>query len=280
MRYLMRTEAPFSLPLWEKIDRTVIGAARAQLTGRKLLEVVGPVGFGTRAVGRLEAEIANTVEFHGATATATSAPVLPIPLVRAEFSLPVRDVAAAEETGNLISLARVALAAIAAARLEDQLVFLGNQEIGIDGLMNVPGATTVNLGDWAQLGQPIEDIIAATTALDTIGFPGPYAAALSPGLYNNLFRIYEQSGLTQLEHARQILTAGIYKAPALDRGGVILASGSQFAHLIVAQDMTTGFVGPRDAEYDFIILESVVPRIQVPEAICVLGTEEPRRRRG
>ncbi len=72
----------------------------------------------------------NRATFHDITATATSAPVLPIPLLRAEFSLPVRDIAAAEETGNLISLAQVAIAAIAAARLEDQLIFHGNREVG------------------------------------------------------------------------------------------------------------------------------------------------------
>ncbi len=278
MRYLARTEAPFGDALWETIDRTVVGAAGAQLAGRRLLEVVGPVGFGVRAVGLLEQEIANAITFHGATARASSAPVLPIPLLQAPFSLPVRDVAAAEESGNLISMARVALAAIAAARLEDQLVFFGNPDIGVAGLMNVPGATSTTLGDWTQLGRSVEDLIAATTTLDTIGFPGPYAAALAPALYNNLFRIYEQSGLTQLEHARQVISAGIFKAPALETGGVVVAAGQAFAHLVVAQDMLANFVGPRDADYDFVILESVVPRITVPEAICTLGAAERRRR--
>ncbi len=146
MRYLAREEAPFGARIWEMIDRTVVGAARSQLAGRQLLELIGPLGFGTRAIGRLEAQIGNQASFHDITATATSAPVLPIPLLRAEFSLPVRDIAAAEEAGNLISLAQVAVAAIAAARLEDQLVFHGNREIGLDGLLNAPGSERVKVG--------------------------------------------------------------------------------------------------------------------------------------
>jgi uncharacterized linocin/CFP29 family protein len=270
MTYLEREEAPFGEKLWGMIDRTVVGAARSQLAGRRLLEVQGPLGFGVRAVGRLESELGNTATFHDITATATSAPALPIPLIRAGFSLPVRDVAAAEEAGNPISLARVAIAAIAAARLEDQLIFFGNQSAGIDGLVNVPGAEKVQVGGWEQLGKPISDILAAANALDAAGLPGPYAAALAPALFNQLFRIYEQSGLTQLEHARQILAGGIAKAPALARGGVVLAAGNHFAHLVVAQDMVAAFVGPRDTDLDFVVVESVVPRIHVAQAVCVL----------
>jgi len=280
MKYLGREEAPFGTKLWEMIDHTVVGAARSQLAGRKLLEIQGPLGFGVRTIGRLEVELGNTATFHDITATATSAPALPIPLIRAEFSLPVRDVAAAEEAGNPISLARVAIAAIAAARLEDQLIFSGNRGAGIEGLTTVPGAEKVEVGGWEELGKPISDLLAAATALDEAGFPGPYAAALAPRLYNQLFRIYEQSGLTQLEHARQILSGGIAKAPALAQGGVVIAIGSHFAHLVVAQDMVAAFVGPRQTELDFVVVESVVPRIHVAQAICVLEEAAERPRRG
>jgi uncharacterized linocin/CFP29 family protein len=281
MQYLPREDAPLSQNLWEKIDRTVVGAATSQLAGRRLLDLAGPLGFGVRAVGKLEQPLGATAAFHDVTATATSAPILPIPLIRAEFSLPVRDIAAAEENGNLLSLSRVAIAAIAAARLEDQLVFSGSPEAGIDGLMSVAGSERVELGDWGQIGRPVEDLIAAIAALDAAGFPGPYAAALSPGRYSALLRIYEHSGVTQLEHARQALSGGIVKAPALAEGGVVLAVGGQFAEIVVAQDMTTAFVGPRGAELDFIVVESLAPRIHVPQSICALGaTPTPRRRAG
>ena len=276
MRYLPREQAPIGEPLWSLIDRTVIGAAASQLAGRRLLEITAPLGLGVRAIGKLEQPVEAEAAFHGVTATMTSAQTLPLPMLRSQFSLSIRDVAAAEETGNPIDLARAALAAIATARLEDALIFFGNADLGVDGLITAPGAAKVTLGDWSQLGQPIADIIAVATTLSAAGFPGPWAAALSPALYEALYRVYENSNLTQLEHARQIITGGIVKAPALSSGGVVVAVGRQFAHLLLGQDMTAEFVGPSGPDYEFVIVESLTPRISVPEAICVLE-HGPRR---
>ncbi len=275
MRYLPREDAPFDGNIWGKIDETVVGAAKSQLAGRRLLSTVGPLGLGVRSVDRMERRTEGDQVFRGFTAMTTYAPVLPIPMLRSNFVLSVRDVAAAEECGGLIDLANVALAAIALARLEDALVFFGNEGIGIPGLMNAPGVNTVATGDWSQLGQPVADLVAATRALDEAGFPGPYTAALAPALYNELYRVYEHSPLTQLEHAQQVITGGLYKAPALEAGGVVVAVGAQFAHIILAQDMTAAFTGPADTDYEFVIVESLVPKISVPEAVCVLGAGAP-----
>jgi uncharacterized linocin/CFP29 family protein len=67
-----------------------------------------------------------------------------------------------------------------------------------------------------------------------------------------------------------VVTGGIVKTPALKQGGVIIATGRQFVHLLLGQDMTAAFVGPQGTDYEFAIVESLVPRISVPDAICVL----------
>jgi uncharacterized linocin/CFP29 family protein len=282
MRYLPREDAPFGANIWEKIDQTVVGAAKSQLAGRRLLTIVGPLGFGVRSVDRMERSTEGEQTFRGFTATTTYAPVLPVPMLRSEFALSIRDVAATEERGTPLDLANVALAAIAMARLEDALVFHGTAAIGVPGLMNAPGVNTVGVGDWSELGRPVADLVAAARALDDAGFPGPYTAALAPALYNELYRVYEHSPLTQLEHAGQVITGGLSKAPALEAGGVVLAVGAQFAHIIVAQDMTAAFTGPEETDYAFVIVESLVPKISVPEAVCVLGAgaaQQARRTR-
>jgi uncharacterized linocin/CFP29 family protein len=280
MRYLPREDAPFSESTWGKIDEAVVGAAKSQLAGRRLLTTVGPLGFGVRSVDRMERSTEGEQAFRGFTATTSYAPVLPVPMLRSEFALSIRDVAAAEERGTPLDLANVALAAIALARLEDALVFRGNEEIGIPGLLNAPGVNTVGVGDWSELRQPVADLVAATRALDEAGFPGPYTAALSPPLYDELYRVYEHGPLTQLQHAQQVITGGLFKAPALAAGGVVLAVGAQFAHIILAQDMTAAFTGPAETDYAFVVVESLVPKIAVPEAVCVLGAgpAQPARR--
>ncbi|MFQ6097122.1 MAG: family 1 encapsulin nanocompartment shell protein [Armatimonadota bacterium] len=273
MRYLPRGDAPFGDGIWEHIDEAVIGAAKSQLAGRRLLELVGPLGFETRALDRGEGAADVEEAFGGASAAMTAPRTTPIPLLHSEFRLPIRSVAAAEATKAPLDLSAAANAAIACARLEDALVFHGSKALDIEGLLTASGASRLTVSDWSQEGAAVDDLIKAITGLDEAGFSGPYAAALAPALHNALFGRYKQGNMTYLDHARQALTAGIVKAPVLASGGVVLAAGKQFASIVVGRDMTTGFIGPSGTDYEFIVLESICPAITVGEAICVLEVQ-------
>jgi uncharacterized linocin/CFP29 family protein len=270
MRYLPREDAPISDRIWDTLDGAVFGAAKSQLAGRRLLEISGPYGFGYRAFDRGEQPAGVEVTFSDSSAALSSAQIQPIPMLSSGFTIPIRDVAVAEEQGVRLELRSPVNAAIATARLEDKLIFEGNKALAIPGLLNVTGAAKVKLGDWGDVGKAVDDLIAAVNALSAAGFPGPYAAALAPGLYNALFLRYPQSDLLQLEQARQIVTGGIVKAVTLKSGGVVAAVGRYFATIIMGQDMTVAYVGPHDTEYEFVIVESLAPRIIIPETICVL----------
>jgi uncharacterized linocin/CFP29 family protein len=270
MRYLPREEAPIGDATWAMIEEAVVGPAKMQLAGRRLLDIHGPFGLGMRTLDHKERETTAEASFGDARARMSAPETTPIPLIYSEFTLSIREIAAAEERGSLLDLDAPAKAAIACSRLEDNLVFGGNKDLRIDGLMTAPKASKVKLGDWEQMGQPMEDLIKAANALDAAGFPGPYTAALAPSLFNALYRRYEEANLTQLEHARQLITGGLVKAPTLASGGVVLASLRHFASLVIGLDMTPAFVGPTPTGYQFVIMESITPRITVPEAICVL----------
>jgi uncharacterized linocin/CFP29 family protein len=113
-------------------------------------------------------------------------------------------------------------------------------------------------------------MIHAVTVLDQAGFHGPYALALAPARYNLLFRRYERGNYSEMEHVKTIVTDGVYKAPGLLDGGVLLSTGRQYASIVLGQDMTVGFVGPEGDRIALTISESLVPRIRRPSAICVL----------
>jgi len=270
MRYLPREDAPISGRIWDMIDGAVVGAAKSQLAGRRLLEITGPYGFGYRSFDRGEQPSGVEVAFSDATAALSSAEIQPIPMISSGFTIPIRDVATAEEQGIRLELRSPVNAAIATAHLEDKLIFDGNKALGIPGLLNVSGAAKVKLGNWGDVGKAVDDLIAAVNALDSAGFPGPYTAALAPALYNALFLRYPDSDLLQLEQARQIITGGIVKAVTLKSGGVVVAVGRYFATIIMGQDMTVAYVGPSGTNYEFVVVESLAPRIIIPETICVL----------
>lgn len=80
---------------------------------------------------------------------------------------------------------------------------------------------------------------------------------------------FERDGI-ELDHIKTMVTDGIYKAPILKEGGVLIAPGSQFADMVLGQDMKVGFIGPTAKEMEFYVTESLVPRIRVPQSICAL----------
>jgi uncharacterized linocin/CFP29 family protein len=270
MRYLPREDAPISEPVWEMIDGAALGAAKSQLAGRRLLEISGPYGLGYRAVDGGERPAGGEVTRGGATAALSSAQVQPVPMLSAGFTLAIRDVASAQEHGVRLELKPAVEAAIATAHLEDKLIFEGNKGLGIPGLLNAEGAAKVKLGNWGEVGKAADDLIAAVNALDAAGFPGPYTAALAPPLYNSLFLRYPQGNMLQLEQARQIISGGIVKAATLKSGGVVMQAGKHVAAIMVGQDMTVAYVGPSGTSYEFVVVESLAPRVFMPEAVCVL----------
>jgi uncharacterized linocin/CFP29 family protein len=266
-QYLHRGDAPFGNSVWEQIDRAVVEAAKSQLSGRRVLNTMGPFGLGFKAVPLSDtATGGKTVE--GVTVSGSSA--IPLAMLRSDFSLSVRDVAAAEQSGTPLDLAPATKAAVAVARQEDNLIYSGFAPLGGTGLLNTAGTHSVKLKPWKETGAAVEDIIGAVTELDDAGFHGPYALALAPKSYNLLFRRYAQGNQTELEHVRQIVTDGVVKASGLPTGGVLVDTSGPFANIVLGQDLVTSFVGPAPGEYQFSIVETLALWLRMPQAVCVL----------
>lgn len=228
------------------------------------MNTIGPFGLGFKAVPLPDATPKGKA-VEGVVVSAS--PSIPLTMLRSDFTLPVRDIAAAEQSGLPLDLAPAVKAALAVARQEDSMVFNG---FAGTGLLNTPGSRTVKLKLWKEVGSAVDDVIIAVTELDGAGFHGPYALALSPTSYNLLFRRYAQGNQTELEHLRQIVTDGIVKAPGLDSGGVLVDTSCSFANIVLGQDLVTSFVGPGAGEYQFSVLETVALWVRVPQAVCVL----------
>jgi uncharacterized linocin/CFP29 family protein len=141
---------------------------------------------------------------------------------------------------------------------------------GYPGLMNAEGSGVQTLAKWDKIGTAADQIIEAVTKLDDAGFHGPYSLALAPGQYNQLLRRYPQGDGTELDHIGTFVTEGIVKAPAIKKGGVLLASGRQYCSIVVGQDMSLGYNGPTGDCLEFFVAESLSLLIRAPEAICVL----------
>lgn len=260
-KYLARDDAPFGSEVWKVLDDAMVEAAKGLLVGRRLLDLEGPYGLGLKSVP-LKDERTESGLIAGST--------LPLILIQEDFDLAARDLANYEMEGISLDRTEVAKAALSVAEREDDLIFNGSDELGVEGLTTATGASSLELSDWSEIGTAANDIIQAVTLLDESGFHGPYTLALPSARYNLLFRRYERGNFSELEHVKTLVTEGVFKAPALKNRGVLLSTGRQYASIVMGQDMTVGFIGPEGDRVAFTISESLVPRVRRPNAICVL----------
>jgi uncharacterized linocin/CFP29 family protein len=264
--YLNRTAAPFSDAIWKQIDEAAISAARDTLTGRRFLEVEGPVGLGLTSV-----EVGND-DFCRQPAPDEAGAVLgraiSVPMLRKSFDLSIRRVAAHQEMGQPLNLVPVQTAAEAVAAREEEFVYTGQKNFGLPGLLTVEGKNHHPGGVWTNIQQALDDVVAAVNILDTRGFRGPYALALSPALYNGLFRLYPGTELVQLQHLRRLCERGVYKAPI--ENGVLV--DPRVGRLLIGQDLMSGYIGQNGVHYQLFLTLSLVLMVEEPGAICTIST--------
>jgi ferritin-like protein len=101
---------------------------------------------------------------------------------------------------------------------------------------------------------------------------GPYGLALAPELYNSLFRRYAGSDLLQIEHLKRLCTRGIVKA-AID-GCVLVAR--DVGSIVLGQDLQVSYLTSDAAHEHFAVSESLVLKIEAPDAICTITSESKR----
>jgi uncharacterized linocin/CFP29 family protein len=264
MDYLNRQLAPFGGEIWKRIDEAAVNTARDLLTGRRYLEVDGPYGVGLTSV-----EVGNDDYCRQPSpeeAGAVMGRAISVPMLRKDLRLSIRRVASYSEMGQPLNLTPVEDAAEAVARREEEFVYYGQADFRLQGLLTAEGRSHHEGGDWANIDQALDDVLAAVNALDAHGFRGPYALALSPVLYNGLFRRYAGTDMLQLEHLRRLCQHGVYKA-AID-GGVLV--DPRVGTLIIGQDLMAGYIGQDGVHCQLFVSESVVLRLDEPEAICTI----------
>lgn len=264
MSYLNRHNAPFPPELWNAIDEAAAAAARELLTGRRFLDVEGPYGVGLTSLEIGADDYCRQPQPNEAGAVVSRA--VAVPMLRKSFGLSVRRIEGHRGMGQPLDLTPAQDAAEAVARREEEFVYYGNPDFGLEGLLTAKGRHEIAVGDWTQVEQALTDVLKAVNRLDGSGFHGPYALALSPMQYNNLFRRYEGTDMLQLEHLKRLCELGVYKAPI---DGAVLVD-PHAARIVVGQDLMAGYSGNDGIHYQLFVSESLVLMMDEPEAVCVL----------
>jgi uncharacterized linocin/CFP29 family protein len=278
--YLQREQAPLGMDQWAALDQAVVRTAQSMLVGRRFISLVGPFGPGLEAVpsdiigggGGGQIDLLGNNEDQAIAIEARR--FLPLPLLYKDFWVHWRDLEASRQLGVPLGLGKAAAAAAATAVAEDRLVFDGEPSLDLPGLRNVAGRQTLPMGDWNTGGQAFADVVEGVRALTEAAFTGPYALVVSPRLYAALNRIFDASGVLELEQIEKLARRGVYPTAVLpEPTALLIDSGAQNMDLAVGLDLSVAYVESSNLNHLFRVLECLVLRIRRPGAICVFAGE-------
>jgi len=270
VRYLNRESNPLPAQVWNEIDNAAVQAMREILSARRFMDLEGPYGVGMTSLEVGADEFCREPAEDEAAAVLSRA--ISVPMLRKNFKLSIRQVEAHLHMGQRFESSPIEDAAEAVARREEDFIYNGSPSFGVEGLLTARGRNAVTMGDWSKVEQSINDVLKAVETLDKAGFYGPYALALPPRDYNNLFKRYVGTDMLQHDHLRRLCKLGIYKAPI--ENAVLV--DARVGKLVVGQDAMAGYSSNDGIHYHLFISESIVPLLIEHKAICTLSATPAR----
>ncbi|MGH2363080.1 MAG: family 1 encapsulin nanocompartment shell protein [Chloroflexota bacterium] len=274
--YLGRESSPLSPAQWRALDTAATEAARRTLAGRRLIPLYGPIGPGFEVTQSDRVPRgAGTVNVLGEGAEPLSPErqrrYVSLPVVSQDFVIHWRDLEASARLGLPLDTSLAAAAAVACARAEDELIFNGSAALEQAGLRTVPGRVVVPQSDWSRMGGAFHDVVSAVDELLGRGLNGPFALAASPDLYMAMNRMFENSGVLEIDQVAKLLRGGVFTSAVLPRGAAVLvATGPENVDLAVGVDMCVAYTETSQMNHHFRVLETVALRIKRPDAICTI----------
>lgn len=277
MDFLDRNAAPLTEAEWARIDEAVVSTARRTLIGRKIVDVLGPLGSGVYSIpysvfnSKSTAGIDLVGENDEYIVEASHRATVTLPILYKDFKITWRDVEADRHLGLPIDVSTAAVASNFVAVQEDDLIFNGNAELGHDGLFTVKGRQTLKISNWEEPGAGLSDVVKAVGALSQAGHYGPYALVVSPILFGRLVRVFGNTGLLELDQIKALISGGVHYSNVITGSkAVVVATGNQNLNLAVGQDLTTAYTGPTNMNHVFRVLETIALLVRRPDAIATI----------
>jgi uncharacterized linocin/CFP29 family protein len=278
----MSFENPFLDWQWEELKREVLEEASRTLVGRRFLSIWGPLKPGLQYLktGRFArdhfGELHMVSDVDPNSVQPEREDIVPVPMIFKDFIYAYRDVEYAREHGIPVDPTIAIRAAHFCADSEDELIFNGNADLGLDGLLSVKGRHVIPMGDWNTSGSAYADVTKSIDILLEHNFHGPYAMVVAPSTYHQLSRAHRGAAFLEIDPISRLIAGGIFMSVAVpETAAVIVSTGKQNFDLAVTEDLTVTYMPPVSKNHPCRVHESLVLRIKRPEAIAVI-----ERRRG
>lgn len=272
MNHLHRDLAPLSDEAWKAVDDEVAAVIKAQLAGRRLVDIDGPHGYQLSSLesGRVERPTDGPVR--GAQAAVRQS--RPLVELRTPFTLSRRELADVDRGLPDPDLDPAREAGRAAALAEDTALFKGYEPAGMEGLARASTHEPLEISN--DYNQYPTLVARAVAKLEAAGIDGPYGVALGPRCYTGVVETTEHGGYPVFDHLHRLVLGGpVVRAEAVDGAVVLSLRGGDF-RFVIGQDFAVGY-DRHDAEtVDLYILETLRVHVLEPAAAIALRYPDAR----
>ncbi|WP_327065355.1 family 1 encapsulin nanocompartment shell protein [Kitasatospora sp. NBC_01250] len=263
MNNLHRDLAPISTGAWAQIEEEARRTFTLHLAGRRVVDLVGPVGPDLAAVGSGHLQsIAALVPGTSAHARESR----PVVELRVPFTLDRQAVDDVERGSQDSDWQPVKDAARTMAQAEDTAIFEGWPAAGITGVRIGSDNPTVTLP--GEVTDYPDAVSRALTTLRLAGVDGPYSLLLGADAYTAVNET-SNHGYPVRQHLARVVTGEIIWAPAL-QGAVVLSTRGGDFELHLGQDLSIGYLSHDAHAVRLYLQESLTFALHSPEAAVTL----------
>lgn len=271
---LNRRLAPISKAAWTAIDDEAKTELELILAGRRIVDLVGPLGWDACAVGTgrrkaLDEHLVPGVD----SAIRRSRPLVEI---RRYFKLAREELDAIDRGAKDPDLQPVKEAAQVIGSAEDRAIFHGYKAAGIEGIGQAAASDALVItSDYERYPSVVARAVAR---LRRAGVGGPYAIALGPRCFTGLTETTTESGYPVIQHVERLLDGPIIWAPSI-RGAVVASLRGGDFELTLGRDFSIGYHSHSDKKVTLYIEESFTYCGACPEAAVPLVYEDEQEHR-
>jgi uncharacterized linocin/CFP29 family protein len=268
MSHLLRGHAPITERNWSTIDDEARERLAPGLAARRLLDIVGPLGWEHSATDLGRVEDVNLPQAESGQAMhARRRLVLPLVELHAHFSIDRSELAAGDRGAEDVDLEDLDRAAQEMVAAENLAVFRGWKAAGIVGIAKASPHQALAWGDDVAAYPRV--VAQAVELLLRSGVGGPYGLALSPERYTLIVESAEVGGHLLADHLRKILDGPLVRAPGIDDAVVLSQRGGDFI-FESGQDLSVGYASHDADAVQLYLAESFSFRVATPEAAVAI----------
>jgi uncharacterized linocin/CFP29 family protein len=265
MDILKRELAPIPLEAWAEIDEQATRSLKAMLSGRKVLDVSGPMG--TDFPGVPEGRLNYPKKQPKGGLKYGIRKVHHIVEVRVPFELDIHEMDNVVRGAKDVDLAGLETAARDTALFEEQVIYHGLPEANISGLKICVGDECLSIGSKPE--ELLEGIADGVTAFTGRSIEGPYSFIVGPKLWIRMSAHVQ--GYPIKMQAETVLGGPVLLSPylsgAYENEAYMISQRGGDLELILGQDLAIGYESHSSTKVKLFFTESFTFRVLEPAAV-------------